>query len=97
MDAKAAILQALKDGQRLSPLNMLIRFKTLAGGQRCNELAKVHPEIQKDWLTVIGDNGKPKRVRVYYWQNPAAGVPTPQGSDRSSSTYPPSCALDLTP
>ena len=70
-DAKAAILEALKAGQRLSPLNMLIRFKTLAGGQRCNELAKQHPEIQKDWLTVIGDNGKKKKVREYYWR--AAG------------------------
>ena len=68
--AKDAILQALISGDHLTPLNMLIRFKTLAGGQRCNELAKLHPEIQKDWRTVVGDNGKVKRVREYFWKRP---------------------------
>jgi hypothetical protein len=67
---KADILRELIDGHRLTPLNMLIRFKTLAGGQRCNELAKLHPEIQKDWLTVTGENGKQKRVREYFWKMP---------------------------
>ena len=93
MDTKAAILQALRDGQHLTPLNMLIRFKTLAGGQRCNELAKVHPEIQKYWTQVIAENGTVKRIRSYYWKNPAPGVPKPQGPDGHSSTASPP-ALD---
>ena len=67
---KDAILQALIDGQRLTPLNMLIRFKTLAGGQRCNELAKLYPEIQKDWLTYTAEDGTRKRVREYFWKMP---------------------------
>lgn len=88
MDAKAAILQALKDGQRLTVLNMIIRFHVTSGQQRVNELRREGHPIADEWTKLTTG----KRIKTYYMV-PAAGVPTPQGSDGFISALPP--ALDL--
>ncbi len=93
MSQKNDILAALQQGQHLTPLNALIRVHTMSLSQRIGQLKRAGYPIQTK-IVKIGPN---KRVAEYWLElNPAAGVPTPQGSDRSSSTYPPSCALDLT-
>ena len=65
MTIKTDILKALLEGQRLTQLTMLIRFKTMAGTQRVNELRKLHPQIKE--RTIKLDSGK--RVSEYYWQS----------------------------
>jgi hypothetical protein len=60
---KAAILADLKAGHRLTQLTCLIRFKTMAGTQRINELRRTtHPEIQQRMIKL--DSGK--RVAEYW-------------------------------
>ena len=66
MTIKDQILQELIEGKRLTQLTMLIRFKTMAGTQRVNELRREYPEIQA--RTIVLDSGK--RVSEYYWQTP---------------------------
>jgi hypothetical protein len=63
MSQKAAILQALQDGQRLTPLNALIRFHCLSLSQRIGELRRDGHPIDSHMITL--DAGK--RVAEYFW------------------------------
>ncbi len=91
MTQKEAILAGLQRGERLTPLNALIRYHTLALSQRVGELKRDGHAIESRMVTV-GE----KRVAEYYLKNPVAGVPKQQCPDAPSS-HPPSCVLDLTP
>lgn len=62
MSQKAAILEALRDGQRITPLNALIRFHCLSLSQRVGQLRREGHLILDTWLTV---NSR-KRVKEYF-------------------------------
>ena len=89
MTQKSAILEGLRRGEHLTPLNALIRYHTMALSQRIGELKRDGHPIQSRMVT-IGE----KRVAEYYIENPAPGVPKPQGPDGHSSTAS-TPALDL--
>ena len=65
LPAKDAILQALFDGQRLTVLNMMIRFHVTSGQQRVNEWRRAGVPIQAEWTTLISAGGK-KRIKTYF-------------------------------
>ncbi len=88
MTQKEAILAGLTRGERLTPLNALIRYHTMALSQRIGELKRDGHPIQSRMVTV-GE----KRVAEYYLPNPAAGVPKQQCPDGLISALSP--ALDL--
>ena len=64
MTIKADILAALREGQRLTPLTMLIRFHTMAGCQRVNELRREGCPIQSRMIELEGG----KRVAEYWME-----------------------------
>ena len=59
---KAAILADLQAGNRLTQLTCLIRFKTMAGTQRINELRRAGHPIQSRMVKLEGG----KRIAEYY-------------------------------
>ena len=66
-DAKAEILEGLKRGERLTALNALIRYHTMALSQRIGDLRREGHPIADEWTKL--DSGK--RIKTYYWR--AAG------------------------
>ena len=62
MSQKQVILSALAEGQRLTPLNALIRFHTLALSQRIGELRREGHLILDEW-TKLENN---KRIKTYW-------------------------------
>jgi hypothetical protein len=94
MNAKSSILQALQSGQRLTVLNMLIRFHTTAGQQRINEHRRAGEPILDEWTILVSASGK-KRIKTYF-MNPAPGsIPDAQAPERPSSVPLGAGALDL--
>ena len=65
MSQKSAILAALREGQRLTPLNALIRFHTLALSQRIGEIKRQGWPVQSRMIELEGG----KRV-AEYWLDP---------------------------
>ena len=62
MSQKEAILAALRDGQRISPLNALIRFHCLSLSQRIGQLRREGHLILDSWLVLSSK----KRVKEYH-------------------------------
>jgi hypothetical protein len=62
MTQKEAILQALQNGERLTPLIALERFQSMSLSQTITKLKRTHPNIQSRMIATL--NGK--HVAEYY-------------------------------
>ncbi len=66
MSQKDDILHALKSGEKLTCLDILMRFRCMTGAQRVSELRKLGHDI-KDELVPNVPGGK-KKVSLYWME-----------------------------